>query len=366
MGDGIRTTSGPLIMIGIPGPELDSGMRRLLQRYSIGGVILFRRNVRDLESLAALTAEIHAANAERPPLVAIDHEGGRVSRLDEPFTKFPPAAVIGAAGSPHFAYREGVAMGEELRAVGIDINFAPVLDVNSNPRNPVIGDRSFGAHPKTVSRMGISLAHGLQRTGMIPCGKHFPGHGDTDVDSHLDLPVVNKSLSDMERVELFPFRRAIQAGLDALMTAHVVFRALDPAHPATLSYRVMTELLRERLRFRGVVFSDDLEMKAISDRFGVEESAIQAIEAGADWLLFCQTPEKAVTAIEAIDRMASRRARLRDRIAEAGARIDQLRRGHERKLRRPAQPIPPEGFERHRNLVTWIEERAKSRAVARA
>ncbi|MGH7820824.1 MAG: glycoside hydrolase family 3 N-terminal domain-containing protein, partial [Candidatus Binatia bacterium] len=167
MGDGIRTTSGPLMMVGIPGPELDPATRRVLQRYSIGGVILFRRNVHDLATLASLTAEIHALHPERPPLVAIDHEGGRVSRLVEPFTKFPPAAVIGAAGSPHFAYREGVAMGEELRAVGIDINFAPVLDVNSNPKNPVIGDRSFGSHPKTVARMGISLAHGLQRTGVI-------------------------------------------------------------------------------------------------------------------------------------------------------------------------------------------------------
>ena len=363
MTDGTRIHSGALIFIGLPGPDLDAESRRLIQRHAIGGVVLFRRNIHDAEQLTALTTAIHECFPARPPFVAIDHEGGRVSRLGEPFTKFPPASVVGAAGSPHFAYRQGVAMGEELRAVGIDIDFAPVLDVNSNPRNPVIGDRSFGAHPKTVARMGISFVHGLQRVGVIPCGKHFPGHGDTDVDSHFDLPVVNKSLAEMERVELFPFRRAILSGIDALMTAHVIFRALDPTRPATLSRKVMTDLLRDRLHFRGVLFSDDLEMKAVADRFRPEEIAVRSIEAGADCLLFCEKQDRALAAIEALERLGRRPGVLRDRIAESSMRIESMRRDFARKRRRGPTRIPDGGFERHRSLVHWIEERARSKGA---
>lgn len=355
--------SGALLMIGLPGPELDAQSRGFIRDYGIGGVVLFARNIVDPAQLTALVEAIHGVSSTRPPLVAIDHEGGRVSRLEEPFTKFPPAAVIGAAGSPHFAYREGVAIGEELRAVGIDIDFAPVLDVNSNPRNPVIGDRSFGAHAKTVARMGVSFAHGLQRVGVIPCGKHFPGHGDTDLDSHLHLPVVKKSLAEMERTELFPFRRAILNGIDCLMTAHVVFPALDPGRPATLSYRVLTELLRERLHFRGVIFSDDLEMKAIADRHRLEDAAVQSIEAGADWLLVCERQDRAATAVEGLERTARRDARLRERITESVGRIEGLRRDYARKRRRASPGVPAGGFERHRSLVHWIEERARTRTA---
>ncbi len=355
-----RVRPGQLLMVGLPGPTLDRSTRAFLKGYAIGGVILFRRNVTDVASLAALNAELHAISPERPILVAIDHEGGRVCRLEEPFTQFPPAAVLGKAGSPHLAYRQGVAMGEELRSVGIDIDFAPVLDVASNPQSSVIGDRSFGAHPRTVSRLGISMAHGLQRTGVIPCGKHFPGHGDTDRDSHFELPVVRRSRSEIERTEIFPFRRAIHSGIDALMTAHVVFPALDPSRPATLSRTILTDLLRDQLRFRGVVFSDDLEMKAIADRHGPGDAAIQSIEAGADWLLFCAKIEFAEQAIQALDRAAPKRPHLAARMEESAARIDALRRSHLRRRRYPQAdlPIPPEGFANHRRLVSWIDERA--------
>ena len=361
MGDATRVRPGQLFMVGLPGPVLDHATRAFLKSRSIAGVILFRRNYVDVASLVALTSELHALSPDRPILVGIDHEGGRVCRLREPFTEFPPAAVLGKGGSPHLAYRQGIAMGEELRSVGIDVNFAPVLDVASNPTNPVIGDRSFGSHPRTVSRLGISVAHGLQRTGVIPCGKHFPGHGDTDLDSHLDLPVVRRSFGEIERTELFPFRRAIQSGLDAVMTAHVVFAALDASRPATLSRPILTELLRERLRFRGVVFSDDLEMKAIADRYAPGEAAVLSIEAGADWLLVCEKLDVAERAIAEVERSAVKRPRLAARLEESAARIDVLRRNHLRRLRRPfaIPPIPPEGFPTHRKLVRWILERAE-------
>ncbi|MBI2964515.1 MAG: beta-N-acetylhexosaminidase [Deltaproteobacteria bacterium] len=359
MAETMRVRPGQLLMVGLPAPVLDRSTRAFLKGAAIGGVVLFRRNVGEVAALAALTAELHALLTDRPILVAIDHEGGRVSRLGEPFTQFPPAAVVGRAASPHLAYRQGVAMGEELRSVGIDIDFAPVLDVASNPRNPVIGDRSFGGHPRTVSRLGISVAHGLQRTGVISCGKHFPGHGDTDRDSHLELPIVRRSQTEIERTELFPFRRAIQSGMTALMTAHVLFPALDPSRPATLSRAILTDLLRERLRFRGVVFSDDLEMKAIADRYGPDEAAILALEAGVDWLLFCSQIELAERALQAIERAAPKRPRLAARLEEAAARTDALRRAHLRRRRYPQvyPPIPPEGFANHRNLVRWIVER---------
>jgi beta-N-acetylhexosaminidase len=358
--DPTRVRAGKLFMVGVPDPALDRATRSFLKTHAAGGVILFRRNITELGELVALTAELHALLPEQPILVAIDHEGGRVSRLGDPFTQFPPAAVVGRARSPHLAYRQGIAMGEELRSVGIDIDFAPVLDVASNANNPVIGDRSFGAHPRTVSRLGISVAHGLQRTGVIPVGKHFPGHGDTDVDSHLDLPIVRRSAAELDRVELFPFRRAIQSGLEALMTAHVVFTALDPERPATLSRVILTDLLRERLRFRGVLFSDDLEMKAISSRYAPEDAAVSAMEAGVDWLLACENLDFAEQAIVGLTRAATRRPRLAARMEEAAARADALRRNHLRRLRRPFAypPIPAGGLPNHRDLVKWIEERA--------
>jgi beta-N-acetylhexosaminidase len=355
-----RVRAGKLFMVGVPGPTLDRATRSFLKGHAVGGVILFRRNVTELGALVALTADLHALLPEQPILVAIDHEGGRVSRLSEPFTQFPPAAVLGRAKSPHLAYRQGIAMGEELRSVGIDIDFAPVLDVASNANNPVIGDRSFGAHPRTVSRLGISVVHGLQRTGVVPVGKHFPGHGDTSVDSHLDLPVVHRSMAELDRVELFPFRRAIQSGIEALMTAHVVFTALDPERPATLSRAILTDVLRDRLRFRGVLFSDDLEMNAIRDRFAPDDAAVLAMEAGVDWLLTCQNLDFAEQAIVGLARAATRRPRLAARMEEAAARTDALRRNHLRRLRRPHAypPIPAGGLANHRDLVKWIEERA--------
>jgi beta-N-acetylhexosaminidase len=356
----MRSQIGRIFMVGIQGLELDAPTRRLLRTYSIGGVVLFRRNVHDVPTLVRLTSDLHALDRERPLLIASDHEGGRVTRFDlDPFTRFPPAAIVGRAGSPHLAYRAGVAMGEELRAVGIDLDFAPVLDVDSNPKNPVIGDRSFAPHPRTVARMAVSVVHGLQHAGVLSCGKHFPGHGDTDLDSHLDLPAVRRSIGDLERTEFLPFRRAVAEGIDALMTAHVVYSALDPVRPATLSRRIATDLLRTRMHFRGVVFTDDLDMKAISDRHEPDDAAIRAIEAGADVVLFCNHPDKAIAAFEGVERAAARRSRLRERIEESVGRLDALLRTHARRLRRPGPTMPPDGFEKHRNVVEWIRERAE-------
>jgi beta-N-acetylhexosaminidase len=322
----LRITSddiGRLFIVGIPGPQLDAQTRRTLERLHVGGVILFRRNVDTPAQIAALTAEIHALPSQ--PLVAIDHEGGRVLRLGEPFTQFPPAACIGRTGDASIAFRIGQAMAEELAGVGIDLNFAPVLDVHSNPSNPVIGDRAFGSDPALVGEMGIAMMRGVLAGGVIPCGKHFPGHGDTEKDSHLELPVVRRSRAELERTELVPFRAAVAAGVPMLMTAHVMYPALDPEHPATMSRAILTDLLRTELQFEGVIASDDLEMRAIADHQEIGAAALATLRTGADALLVCQDLLKAERAIKAITRAVADGSLPMDVVTAAAHRIARLR-----------------------------------------
>ena len=313
---------GRLLFVGIPGPTLDSATQRTLEDLHVGGVILFRRNVGTPAEVTALTAALHALPSQ--PLVAIDHEGGRVQRLGEPFTQFPPAALIGRTGDPDIAYRVGQAMGTELASVGIDLSFAPVLDVNSNAGNPVIGDRAFGSDPALVSEMGIALIRGLHDGGVLSCGKHFPGHGDTDTDSHLELPVVRRSRTELEHTELPPFRAAIAAGVPMLMSAHVLYPALDPAHPATLSRAILTDLLRAELHFDGVVASDDLHMRAIVNHGSIGDAAVASLLAGADVLLVCQELQSTVEAFTAIDNAVANGTLGAGVINAAAARIERL------------------------------------------
>jgi beta-N-acetylhexosaminidase len=252
-------------------------------------------------------------------LVAIDHEGGRVLRVGAPFTAFPPMAAVGAIGDADLARQVGQAMGRELCAVGIDLDFAPVLDVHSNPANPVIGDRAFSSDPAVVAMMGIALMRGLHDSGVIACGKHFPGHGDTDTDSHLALPIVRRDRIGLEQIELVPFRAAIAAGVPLLMTAHVLYPALDPDRSATLSPIILRDLLRGELGFRGVIVSDDLEMRAISDHRNIGDAAVETLAAGADLLLVCADLAKAETAANAIAQ-AVMDGKLDVTIVEAAAR----------------------------------------------
>ena len=310
-------------MVGIPGVTLDAATRQTLAHLHVGGVILFRRNVGTPADVAALTAALHALPSQ--PLVAIHHEGGRVMRLGEPFTQFPAAAAIGRSGDPSLAYAVGQAMATELASVGIDIDFAPVLDVHSNPANPVIGDRAFGSDPALVGKLGVALMRGLQAGGVIPCGKHFPGHGDTTADSHFELPVVRRARAELEHTELAPFRVAIAAGLPLLMTAHVVFTALDPDRPATLSRLILTDLLRRDVGFAGVIASDDLDMRAITAQHSTGVAAVASLQAGADQLLVCQELENAVRAAAAIEAAVADGALDVQIVSAAAGRIAQLR-----------------------------------------
>ncbi len=346
---------GLCLMVGIPQPTLDTETRRILADLQPGGIILFQRNYTDPDTLRALCSDIHALTPEHPPLIALDAEGGRVHRLSPPFTHFPPALQIGQTGSPQLAHEVGVALGRELRNVGIDIDFAPVLDVYSNPANTVIGDRAFGSDPQRVAEFGCALAAGLRAAGVLPCGKHFPGHGATVIDSHDDLPYDERDSATLEAVDLRPFQAAIAQEIELLMTAHVVYPALDPQQPASLSPIIMNDLLRKRLGFQGVIVSDDLEMGAIIRHSSVAAAAVQALSAGADLLLVCQRLEHALSARDACRRAVQQGVLAEERVAEAQRRVERLK---HRIADRPSLPLSAIGAPEHHTLVETIVQRA--------
>jgi len=333
--DLVRRTAAQLFMVGLPGPRLDRATRAFLAEHPPGGIVLFKRNVRSARQLRDLVAALHDGAAGVPPLVALDHEGGRVHRLPRPFTRFPPAAIVGAGNDPKVVEAVGRAMGRELRAVGIDLDFAPVLDVRGNPRNTVIGDRAFSVDPSRAARLGLALARGLEAAGVLACGKHFPGHGATTGDSHFVLPHDRRPRRAVLH-DLQSFARAARAGLPSLMTAHVVYPALDPRRPATLSARICRDLLRRRLGFRGVLFSDDLEMNAVAGRTTPGKSAVAALLAGCDMLLVCQSLDAARAAMDGVEQAMLRGTLPAARVVEALARVHALRRRVPPPARRPA------------------------------
>jgi beta-N-acetylhexosaminidase len=324
--DALRQKLGQMFIVGCGGEQLSRDERLIFEEYAFGGFILFRENCCEPRQISSLCRSLWATASEEAPFLAIDQEGGRVHRLPPPFTHFPAAARIGQRGDPDWAYQCGRATAAELKVVGLNLNFAPVLDVSSNPVNPVIGDRSFGRDPQQVIDSSSAWTRGLRDGGVIPCGKHFPGHGDTAEDSHFALPVVEKSLDELKAVELAPFARACTDQIEALMTAHVLYRALDPNLPATLSERVVTALLRHQLGYDGVVFSDDLEMKAISANFAQDEAAALALRAGVDVLLFCHDLPKAVEVLESLCDEAEKDPALRAQIEKSYRRIIELKR----------------------------------------
>ncbi len=324
--------AGALIVAGFEGPVLDRDTANALAAGRRAGLILFRRNIVSVEQVRALTTEIVRVAGNGPsPFVCVDQEGGRVARLAAPVVELPPMRVLGDIGDPALSRRAGEIVGRELAALGFNVDFAPVLDVDSNPENPVIGDRSFGRDAERVTSLAIPFGEGLESAGVLACGKHFPGHGDTDKDSHFDLPVVRQPALRLRAVELPPFAAAA-ARLGSFMTAHVVYEALDPDVPATLSGAIVTDLLRGELGFSGVLFSDDLEMRALADRYDIEDSAVEAVRAGCDVLLVCQHHDLAERAHAALVEEIEHDARFRQRAVEARARSEAARR------RFPARP----------------------------
>jgi beta-N-acetylhexosaminidase len=283
----LRRQIGRLLVAGFDGLQLPAELRSLARDFGLGGIILFARNIAEPGQVAELSYEAARLVPDLPVWVSIDQEGGRVARLRAPFTEWPPMATLGRSGDVGLAQRFARALAAELRAVGVTLDYAPVLDVHTNSRNPVIGDRALSSKAEEVARFGAALIRTLQAEGIAACGKHFPGHGDTSTDSHHELPLVEHPPERLREVEFLPFRAAVAAGVASIMTAHVLVPSLDEKRPATLSRRIISGLLREELGYEGVILSDDLEMKAVANEYSVPAAAVLAVEAGCDGVLVC-------------------------------------------------------------------------------
>jgi len=317
-----------LVAVGFEGGRPPNYLYDLIRR-GLAGVVLFARNAGRPHEVTAMLGDLQecAARAGWPPLlVTIDHEGGRVQRLQQGFTPLPPAMAIGAAGDQQLAYDLAKAAAAELRAAGINVNLAPCADVNSNRKNPVIGTRSFGGNPEAVGRMVSATVRGYQDGGVLAVAKHFPGHGDTHQDSHLTLPVIEHSPAVLESVDLLPFRQAIEAGVAGIMSAHIVIPWLTGGLPATLSRAALDGLLRGRLGFRGVVVTDCLEMQAIAAHFSPSEASVRAVAAGADLLMWSHTPDWQLGAVRALEQALSDGTLDAAQVASAIARVHRARR----------------------------------------
>ena len=332
-----RKHAGQLAIAGFAGQTIPQDLRRLAREFDLGGIIYFARNVDSPEQVAELSREAQELAQEIPLWVSVDQEGGRVARLKTPFTVWPPMNTLGRSGNAALAERFARALATELKAVGITLDYTPVLDVHTNPRNPVIGDRSLAERADEVAKLGTAIIRTLQIEGIAACGKHFPGHGDTGVDSHFELPLIEHPPDRLEAVELVPFKAAIQAEVASIMTAHILIPALDEERPATLSSRVVTGMLKEDLGYQGLVLSDDLEMKAISGRYGIEDATVMAIGAGCDAVLMCAAnQDDQARALEAVIRAVEGGTLPRKRVDDALLRH---RRVKERFLGRGPAPL---------------------------
>ena len=301
MAKALHREVGQLVVAGFAGYSVPAELRALAREWDLGGVVLFARNIEAPEQVAELTFELQELAQDIPLWVGVDQEGGRVARLRAPFTEWPAMSGLGRRGESGLAKRFATALADELSAVGVTLNFAPVLDLYDESADPVIGDRALSSDPATVSRLGRVIIEGFQSNGIAACAKHFPGHGDTGVDSHRELPVIEHSPEHLREKEMAPFRAAIAGEVAAVMTAHVLYPALDEEHPASLSQTVVNEILRGELGHRGLVVTDDLDMGAITESQTVEQAAVRAIAAGCDTLLVCgDSVDRHAAVVEAV------------------------------------------------------------------
>ncbi len=305
----LRRRIGRLAIVGFEGPSVSPELREITREFDLGGVIYFARNVEEPRQVNELSRDVAAlvrpsggsSSNEWPLWISVDQEGGRVARLKRPFTEWPPMNTLGRSGDTSLTRKFAAALADEMRAVGINLDYTPVLDIHTNSKNPIIGDRAFSDQAHLVAAHGTVMIETLQAAGVAACGKHFPGHGDTSTDSHLELPLVEHPPDRLDAIEMVPFRAAVAADAAFVMTAHVLVPALDAERPATLSPVVVDGWLKEKLGYKGIVLSDDLGMKAISASLGLGEAMVQALIAGCDAALLCNEPAEAqVGALEAV------------------------------------------------------------------
>jgi beta-N-acetylhexosaminidase len=300
----IREKIGQTFVIGFDGHEPSSDVKKFITTNNVGGIILFTRNIESPAQLGDLNNNLQSLVPNRPDkeqlFISIDMEGGRVARLKAPFTQWPPMKILGEIGSASLGFKFAETMGKELLSVGINLDYSPCVDILTNEKNTVIGDRSFGVEPEIVSKMSSALVRGFLKAGVMPCVKHFPGHGDTLIDSHDDLPVVHHDLARLEKIEFVPFKKAFRARADLVMTAHLTLEKIDPEWPATLSTKVLQEILRGKLGYRSAIITDDMEMKAITKNYKIDEAAAQAMRAGCTMFLYCHTLDVYAQALDAL------------------------------------------------------------------
>lgn len=300
----IRHIIGQHMFIGISGHALTLDEKKFIVENNIGGICLFGRNVADPKQVRDLCAEIqslrHQQSEKTPLFIGIDMEGGRVHRLKPPFTVWPALRRLGDLDAPTVSFHFANRMGQEMKAVGINLDFAPCIDVFTNSANTVIGDRSISSDPETVAKHASALVRGYIKSEIITCAKHFPGHGNTIVDSHEDLPVEHLDRARLESCELIPFKKTFKSRVDMVMTSHIMFPEIDPEWPVTLSEIFIKNIIRNEYRYRGLVVTDDLGMKAMTKHYGIEEVPVRALKAGADLLLYCNDPEVPPQAVESI------------------------------------------------------------------
>lgn len=320
---------GQLFMVGLPGVTLDDSTRHLIEKFRINNFIYFKRNVESPEQLKKLSDDLHKACTQNnlgPPLIAIDQEGGSVTRLAPPFTQFPDARVLAQAENPQKALSAYARVcSNELTGIGVNYNLAPVLDVCEAGKEYFMEKRSLGGDPELVGRLGIHVIREMQAHGIAACAKHFPGLGAAVVDPHFQLPYVAKAESDIRAQDILPFQKAVAAGVASIMTSHTIYQHLDPESPATLSKKILTGLLRNDLGYDGVVITDDLEMGAIEKEGDVGQAALQAFGAGADLLLICQSHEKVIDALRKTGKGIAENPELQARVQESIRRVIAMR-----------------------------------------
>jgi beta-N-acetylhexosaminidase len=352
----IAETCGSLLIGGLAGNSVPAAFERALREGRRAGCILFERHVEGGPAqVSSLSRIVHAAAGAEPPLVGVDQEGGRVARLGAPLLVVPPMRTVASWGDVALAERIARVVGAELAALGFTIDFAPVLDVNTCDDNPIIGDRAFGDDPEICSRFGVAWVRGLQGAGLLACGKHFPGHGDTSKDSHVALPLVSRPRDHIDGVDLAPFRAAAAAGVASMMTAHVVYSSIDATLPATLS-PALGPLLREEVGFSGMLITDDLGMGAIRGGWTIEEAAVLCVVAGCDALLVCSVEDAQERALGALIREAERSPSFLARCEEASRRVLEARR------RSRARPLDDETIAR---VLGSRESREVANEIAR-
>lgn len=300
----VNSLLGQHVMIGLQGPTLLPEEKKFIIENEICGVTLFGRNAKEPQQIYELCKELHSLTPQTknkvPLFVAIDMEGGRVARLKAPFTVWPALSKLGDIDSPTLSFHFAQAMGKELRAVGINLDFAPCADVLTHTENPAIGDRSLSSDPEIVAKHVSALIRGYMKSEVIPCVKHFPGHGNTKVDSHHDLPVESTDLDTLRNRELLPFKKALKSKIEMVMSSHIRFQNIDSEWPCTLSEKFLTDLLRQELKFQGLIITDDLGMKAMTSFFPQEKIPVRALQAGANILLYCNDFDVPPMALESL------------------------------------------------------------------